>query len=138
MHQDGRFWLQGGVQERHARLQVEFEPDTVSRYRLLGYENRAVADEDFRDDSVDAGEVGGGHSVTALYEVKLWRSPAGESLGTFRVRYRLPDEQRVVEEAVPMPRAILTAFRETTSTRRGRAGTHGRFAFSQGPSSLRP
>jgi Ca-activated chloride channel family protein len=52
-----------------ARVQVEFNPETVAYYRLMGYENRDIADEEFRDDTVDAGEVGAGHSVTALYEV---------------------------------------------------------------------
>ncbi|HEX6199114.1 MAG TPA: von Willebrand factor type A domain-containing protein, partial [Thermoanaerobaculia bacterium] len=56
---------------RDAKVQVAFDPEVVSRYRLLGYENRDVPDERFRDDTVDAGEVGAGHSVTALYEVKL-------------------------------------------------------------------
>lgn len=56
---------------RDAKVQVAFDPETVSRYRLLGYENRDVPDERFRDDTVDAGEVGAGHTVTALYEVKL-------------------------------------------------------------------
>ena len=54
-----------------SKVQVDFNPDVVSRYRLLGYENRRVDDEDFRNDQVDAGEVGAGHSVTALYELKL-------------------------------------------------------------------
>ena len=53
------------------KLQVEFNPDEVHAYRLLGYENRAIADEQFRDDLVDAGEIGAGHRVTALYEVVL-------------------------------------------------------------------
>lgn len=53
------------------KLQVEFNPDLVLAYRLLGYENRAIADQDFRVDTVDAGEVGAGHRVTALYEVVL-------------------------------------------------------------------
>jgi len=56
---------------RDAKVQVEFNPDVVSRYRLIGYENRDVADDDFRNDEVDAGELGPGHSVTALYEVKF-------------------------------------------------------------------
>jgi Ca-activated chloride channel family protein len=56
---------------RQAKVQVEFDPRRVSRWRLLGYENRDVADRDFRNDAVDAGEVGAGHQVTALYEVKL-------------------------------------------------------------------
>ncbi len=53
------------------KIQVEFNPDHVQAYRLLGYENRAIADDDFRDDKVDGGEVGAGHRVTALYELVL-------------------------------------------------------------------
>jgi Ca-activated chloride channel family protein len=51
------------------KIQVEFNPERVHAYRLLGYENRAIADDDFRDDLVDAGEVGAGHAVTALYQM---------------------------------------------------------------------
>jgi Ca-activated chloride channel family protein len=51
------------------KIQVEFNPAQVGAYRLIGYENRALADEDFRDDSKDAGEIGAGHRVTALYEI---------------------------------------------------------------------
>ncbi|MEM1416114.1 MAG: von Willebrand factor type A domain-containing protein [Myxococcota bacterium] len=58
------------------KIQVEFNPEHVEGYRLLGYENRAIADDDFRNDVVDAGEVGAGHRVTALYEVVL----AGDAL----------------------------------------------------------
>jgi|CXWL01.1.fsa_nt_gi Ca-activated chloride channel family protein len=54
-----------------AKAQVTFDPRVVERWRLLGYENRDVADHRFRDDTVDAGEIGYGHTVTALYEVKL-------------------------------------------------------------------
>ena len=53
------------------KLQVEFNPATVKGYRLIGYENRALADEDFRDDAKDAGEVGPGHQFTVAYEVAL-------------------------------------------------------------------
>ena len=55
-----------------AKVQVDFNPETVKRYRLVGFENRAIADDDFRDNTVDAGEIGAGHTVTALYEVKLY------------------------------------------------------------------
>lgn len=51
------------------KIQVEFNPALVGAYRLIGYENRALADEDFRDDAKDAGEIGMGHTVTALYEI---------------------------------------------------------------------
>jgi Ca-activated chloride channel family protein len=59
------------VRALDAKVQVTFDPRTVTSYRLIGYENRAVADNSFRDDRVDGGEVGPGHSVTALYEVRL-------------------------------------------------------------------
>ena len=59
------------VRALDAKVQVTFAPQAVRSYRLVGYDNRAVADEDFRDDRVDGGEVGPGHSVTALYAVRL-------------------------------------------------------------------
>jgi Ca-activated chloride channel family protein len=77
------------VLARDVKIQVEFDPRSVSRWRLLGYENRRLEREDFADDRVDAGEIGPGHSVTALYEVKL--RPGAASLGAFRVRYAGPD-----------------------------------------------
>jgi Ca-activated chloride channel family protein len=71
---------------RDARIQVEFRSDAVVRYRLLGYENRRMADEDFRNPAADAGEVGAGHSVTALYEIEpAWTR--GGFLGTVRLRW---------------------------------------------------
>ena len=51
------------------KIQVEFNPAKIAAYRLIGYENRALADEDFNDDKKDAGEIGVGHTVTALYEL---------------------------------------------------------------------
>jgi Ca-activated chloride channel family protein len=75
---------------------VDFNPEVVSRYRLLGYENRRVDDEAFRDDTVDAGEVGAGHSVTALYEVKLHDDAEG-NVATVRIRYEDPDTGEVPE-----------------------------------------
>ena len=60
---------------RDVKIQVEFNPAKVATYRLIGYENRALNDEDFNDDKKDAGEIGVGHTVTALYEL----SPVGES-----------------------------------------------------------
>lgn len=57
------------------KIQVEFNPATVSQYRLIGYENRMLNKEDFNNDNVDAGDIGAGHTVTALYEI----IPAGKS-----------------------------------------------------------
>ena len=79
-----------------SKVQVDFNPDVVSRYRLLGYENRRVDDEDFRNDQVDAGEVVAGHSVTALYEVKLREEAQGQMAEVF-VRYEDPDSRNVIE-----------------------------------------
>lgn len=66
------------LRARDAKAQVAFDSDSVEQFRLIGYENRAVADEDFRDDRVDGGEVGPGHTVTALYAVKLRPGASGE------------------------------------------------------------
>lgn len=80
------------VVARDVKIQVELDPSVVRRYRLVGYENRDVADKDFRNDKVDAGEVGAGHAVTALYEVELVgdRPAAGRSPLTVRLRYKSP------------------------------------------------
>ena len=99
---------------KDAKIQVQFNPAVVRSYRLLGYENRAVADQDFRDDSVDAGEVGAGHSVTALYEIKLHDGVDGP-LGMVSVRYENPDTRRVVEAARTFQRWELeTVFAKTS------------------------
>ena len=81
---------------KDTKVQVDFDPEVVRSYRLLGYENRDVKDEDFRDDSVDAGEVGAGHSVTALYEIKLHEDVDGD-LAKVHVRYEDPDSSEVSE-----------------------------------------
>lgn len=82
---------------RDVKVQVEWDAARVLAWRLVGYENRRLADADFRNDAKDAGEVGAGHGVTALYEVVLREGPAatgvGErgSLGTLRWRWKQPD-----------------------------------------------
>ena len=74
------------------KIQVEFNGRQVVRWRQLGYENRAIADAAFRDDAVDAGEVGAGHQVTALFEIELDRGLVydGTSLATARLRWKDP------------------------------------------------
>ena len=54
---------------KDVKIQVEFNPREVAAYRLIGYENRLLKHEDFNDDTKDAGEIGAGHTVTALYEI---------------------------------------------------------------------
>ena len=81
---------------KDAKIQVDFNPDVVRSYRLVGYENRDVPDEKFRDDKYDGGEVGAGHSVTALYELKLWPEKKGKIATTY-VRYKNADTSAVTE-----------------------------------------
>ncbi len=77
---------------RDVKIQVEFNPALVAGYRLVGYENRALADRDFNDDRKDAGDVGAGHSVTALYEI----IPAGRAVpgGVDPLRYQQTARER--------------------------------------------
>ncbi|MCP3142073.1 vWA domain-containing protein [Pyxidicoccus xibeiensis] len=91
---------------KDVKLQVEFNPVAVRRYRLLGYENRDVADNDFRNDKVDAGEIGAGHNVTAVYEVEL-TGDTKESLATVRVRAKAPNGTEAAEQAFPFERGML-------------------------------
>ncbi|WP_300033650.1 VWA domain-containing protein [uncultured Roseobacter sp.] len=101
------------------KIQVEFNPAQIAEYRLIGYETRALRREDFNNDAVDAGEIGAGHSVTALYEVTPVGSPAqlsdplryaapvstpqNDELGFLRLRYKTPGAttSRLVELPVP-------------------------------------
>ncbi len=89
---------------KDVKIQVEFDPGAVARFRLVGYANRVLAHEDFRDDTVDAGEIGSGHGVTAFYEVELQPEPVVDApLATVRLRYKKPSggESREVETALP-------------------------------------
>jgi Ca-activated chloride channel family protein len=72
---------------KDVKIQVEFNPATVASYRLIGYANRKLKDEDFANDEIDAGEVGAGHRVTALYEIAPQGS-AGGADGTGELRYQ--------------------------------------------------
>ncbi|UCF80764.1 MAG: von Willebrand factor type A domain-containing protein [Acidobacteriota bacterium] len=83
---------------RDVKIQVDFNPQRVRSYRLLGYENRDVADKDFRNDRVDGGEVGAGHTVTALYELKLHEDAPKGRLATVYVRYKDVDRENSVRE----------------------------------------
>ncbi len=107
------------------KIQVEFNPAHVSQYRLIGYENRALREEDFDNDAVDAGDIGAGHQVTALYEIvpaggNGWLRPrryegnntqgssvmreggSGDEAAFVQLRYKLPgqDRSRLIQRAV--------------------------------------
>ena len=78
-----------------ARTQVRFDPELVSSYRLVGYENRAMDDHSFDDLSADAGELGAGHHASALYEVRLAPGVApGTQIGTAQVLWKTPEHER--------------------------------------------
>jgi Ca-activated chloride channel homolog len=112
------------VVAKDVKLQVDFDPAMVARYRLVGYENRDIADEDFRNDKVDAGEIGAGHQVTALYEVELTAAAklAPAPLGTVRIRHKQPTGEHATEAAFPMAAPPAASF--------ANAPTDYRFAFA--------
>lgn len=108
---------------KDVKIQVEFNPDLVAEYRLIGYENRMLRREDFNNDRIDAGEIGAGHSVTALYELALAGSPGAlvdplryggaktaargdtggnDELAFVRLRYKAPDgdKSKLIEQPV--------------------------------------
>lgn len=113
---------------KDVKIQVEFNPAAISEYRLIGYENRALAEDDFNNDKVDAGDISAGHQVTALYEivpagVKGWlperrydanRPTPAPAIGSgelcfVKLRYKLPDgtTSKLIER--PVPAAMLAA-----------------------------
>jgi Ca-activated chloride channel family protein len=81
-----------------AKVQVAWKPAAVERYRLIGFENRSIDDDQFRDESVEAGAIGAGHTVTALYELKLAEG-ARASLGSVSLRWTDPVSGEVREIA---------------------------------------
>ncbi len=86
-----------------ARAQVVFEADEVIRYRLLGYENRAIEDHRFRDDRIDGGEIGAGHSVTVLYELELAEPlRPGGLLANLHLRYASVAQGEMIELVHPI------------------------------------
>ncbi|MEM6398584.1 MAG: von Willebrand factor type A domain-containing protein [Bacteroidota bacterium] len=80
---------------KDVKFQLEFDPKLVKGYRLVGYENRLLANQDFEDDTKDAGEVGAGHVVTVLYEIVPGAAPKRrQNLAELRIRYKMPDSNR--------------------------------------------
>ena len=114
---------------KDVKIQVEFNPAAISQYRLIGYENRALREEDFANDRVDAGDIGAGHQVTALYEVipagaKGWigdrryaankgKAPEGDAseAAFVQLRYKLPNESKSKLLQYRLPAAALDTRR---------------------------
>ena len=124
---------------KDVKIQMEFNPQTVSEYRLIGYETRLLNREDFNNDKIDAGEIGAGHSVTAIYELTLKNSPArlvdslryqsettiaddpkSSEYGFLKIRYKLPSEDT--------SKLITEAIAPDTHEADGRAPREARFA----------
>ncbi len=120
---------------KDVKIQIEFNPAVVGEYRLIGFENRLLAREDFRNDKVDAGDIGAGHTVTALYEMALvdglglridplryqakvapTYDPRAAEFAMLKLRYKLPeeDESRLIE--APLERALLESAGREPST----------------------
>ncbi|MGE3459871.1 MAG: YfbK domain-containing protein, partial [Kofleriaceae bacterium] len=112
------------VVAKDAKFQIDFDPQMVARYRLVGYENRDIADNDFRNDKVDAGEIGAGHQVTALYEVELTAKAkqSNAPLGGIRIRHKAPTKDTATEAAFPMAGGAAASF--------ANASADFRFAFA--------
>jgi Ca-activated chloride channel family protein len=101
---------------KDVKLQVDFNSRTVRSYRLLGYENRDVKDAKFRDDTEDGGEIGAGHTTTALYEIKLQDQPKDDLVATVFIRYKSPDAMGTVSEVnhQVMLQTFSTRFESTS------------------------
>jgi len=119
---------------KDVKIQVEFNPDTVAEYRLVGYETRALNRDDFNNDKVDAGDVGAGHTVTAIYEITPVGSPArlfeerrygprdaapaprgnADEYGFLKIRYKLPDQQQsqLIQEPITLKTGVPRALRQ--------------------------
>ncbi|MBI5266972.1 MAG: von Willebrand factor type A domain-containing protein [candidate division Zixibacteria bacterium] len=85
------------VLARDVKVQVTFDPNIVQAYRLIGYENRAVADNKFRDNRTDGGEIGAGHEVTALYELRIKGKARQSQIATIDVRWKEPNQNATAE-----------------------------------------
>ena len=99
---------------KDVKIQVEFNPARVASYRLIGYEKRMLRKEDFNNDKVDAGEIGAGHTVTALYEVVPAGTgatdPAASVPPADPLKYQSPNPSTVAGTMTPLPFVVSHAF----------------------------
>ncbi|MCL4506838.1 MAG: von Willebrand factor type A domain-containing protein [Chloroflexi bacterium] len=110
-----------------AKVQVDFNADVVARYRLIGYENRAIADQDFRNNNVAAGQIGAGHTATALYAVQLKPNAQGR-IATVQLRWQDPDSLQIREINGNFNTFDLAARFEDASPRYQMSATVAQFA----------
>ncbi len=95
---------------KDTKIQVVFDPNVIRLYRLIGYENRALENEDFTDDAKDAGDIGAGHTMVALYEVEYETGASlTADLATVKVRYKLPTGDASLELSQPFSAASVVS-----------------------------
>jgi Ca-activated chloride channel family protein len=130
---------------KDVKFQIEFNPATIKSYRLIGYENRLLNDEDFNDDRKDAGEMGAGHTVTALYELvpvgsdeegpsidplkyqeerRVVRQGISKELMTIKLRYKKPEGEKSILMEIPVKKEVL-AFNKSSADLRFSAAVAG-------------
>lgn len=120
---------------KDVKIQVEFNPETVAEYRLIGYENRQLKREDFNNDKIDAGEIGAGHTVTAIYEIipteskgkmidslrykkaEKKESANSNEIAFLRIRYKKPDSNTSTLQEWPLDKDQIIDPIDTTSDR---------------------
>ncbi len=134
-HAAGEEYLSGDVNgvftetARDARIQVAFDAGAVRKYRLIGYENRAVADEDFEDDTLDFGEPGFARDVTALYELRLEEgASASDTLASVRLRWLSPGSGGAVETSASITVGDVAGSIDATSAHFRQAAATAEFA----------
>ncbi len=104
---------------KDVKIQVEFDSEVVSRYRLVGYENRVMSNDDFDDDMKDSGDLGAGHYVTAFYEVDTVPDVASGRAATVRIRYKEPEAEasRLIEQEFMIENAVESFDQATQAFR---------------------
>ena len=124
---------------RDVKIQLEFNPQAVRSYRLLGYEKRRLANKDFRNDKVDAGEIGAGQSVTALYELVVNENAQEAHLGAVNLRYKNLENELVTEINKEIKAQQNVSFPESQSSMRLAwcAATFARLLKNNGKGELR-
>jgi Ca-activated chloride channel homolog len=112
-----------------AKVQVTFDPQQVAAFRLVGFENRGLAHEDFLDDTVDAGDIGAGHAVTALYEVQLASSVDPDAtMASVGLRWADPDTGEVIELTADLTAGEITGTFTDAPVSLQRAAVAGYYA----------
>ncbi|MDR1924551.1 MAG: VWA domain-containing protein [Planctomycetaceae bacterium] len=113
VHEKSKFYTVA----KDCKIQIKFNHNKVQAYRLIGYENRALANEDFEKDEIDAGEIGSSQTITALYEVILTSENSKEPFAEFSVRYKFPNEEQSRLLNLPIQSQPINIWNASEDTR---------------------